>query len=508
MSQFGREWLAAALAAIVTGHATAADPPHPDRRSPVHFRPAVGTFSDPVPFFWKGTYHVFYLRGNPGPSVPWEHIASEDLVHWRELPTALVADGPADGPDGQHMFTGSVVENAGTFHAFYTGHNERNPKALQVVLHATSPDLVTWTKHRADLLAPDGKLYANKRMAGFRDPFVYRPTPGGRWNMLLCAETADGHPVTGLYSSADLVKWQPEAPLCGGYDVPPECPDTFALAGRRYLVVSPSPRADRTTNFRSKLLPDGEWTAAPGVPLDTPILYAAKTQFDGKRHVLTGWLRDRDGAKDNGGFLWGGTMSIPRELFAGPAGELLSRPVPEVRVPYAKVYADLAAGLKVANVGPAGELTDAGPWRIDGGRLAGAGETLTRARVSVPANYHLALTVKLTGPQATFALAFRQQPGKDHAKHYRLEVRPAKNEATLAGPGYDYPRPVPFAAGKEIEIEAFVQGGLIECFINGSHAFSDRVYEHLDGALDLFVTGGTAEVSKLVVRTAPLHPAD
>ncbi len=53
-----------------------------------------------------------------------------------------------------------------------------------------------------------------------------------------------------------------------------------------------------------------------------------------------------------------------------------------------------------------------------------------------------------------------------------------------------------------------MQGGLIECFIDGSHAFSDRVYGHLDGSLDLFVTGGKAEVSKFVVRTAPPRPAD
>ena len=33
--------------------------------SSIHFRPAVGVFADPIPLFWKGDYHVFYLRVPP-----------------------------------------------------------------------------------------------------------------------------------------------------------------------------------------------------------------------------------------------------------------------------------------------------------------------------------------------------------------------------------------------------------------------------------------------------------
>ena len=85
--------------------------------SPIHFRPKVGVLADTIPFFWKGEYHIFYLRGSIG-KVPWEHIVSTDLMHWKELPTALLPDGDANGPDGEHMFTGSVCEKDGTFHIF------------------------------------------------------------------------------------------------------------------------------------------------------------------------------------------------------------------------------------------------------------------------------------------------------------------------------------------------------------------------------------------------------
>ena len=95
--------------------------------SPIHFRPATGVLADTIPFYWKGEYHIFYLRGSIG-KVPWEHIVSTDLVHWKELPTALLPNGDPNGPDGEHMFTGCVYEKDGTFHIFYTGWNPRNPK--------------------------------------------------------------------------------------------------------------------------------------------------------------------------------------------------------------------------------------------------------------------------------------------------------------------------------------------------------------------------------------------
>ncbi len=49
-----------------------------------------------------------------------------------------------------YVFTGSVIEANGTFHIFYTGHNPHSKeqgRPIQGMMHATSPDLDTWTKH-------------------------------------------------------------------------------------------------------------------------------------------------------------------------------------------------------------------------------------------------------------------------------------------------------------------------------------------------------------------------
>ena len=107
----------------------------------IHFRPGSERLGDVIPYFDKGVYHVFYLKGSG-----WGHIASEDLVHWRELPDALEAGKGPGAPDGQNCWTGSIVKEGGKYRLFYTGKNSDDPKGEQKVMRASSPDLVTWTK--------------------------------------------------------------------------------------------------------------------------------------------------------------------------------------------------------------------------------------------------------------------------------------------------------------------------------------------------------------------------
>lgn len=491
--------VAGLTAVLLVAQAHAGPPPAEKDRSPVHFRPAKGNFADPIPFFWKGEYHVFYLRGDT-PKVPWEHVVSKDLRTWRERPTALTSDGKAASADGLHMFTGCVVEHNGTFHLFYTGWNPANPKGREWIMHATSPDLTTWAKHKAEPFTADGTVYAKYLDADFRDPFVFRSPVADEWLMLLCCRAAkDERPVTGVYASKDLMTWEPRPPLCDGYKNTPECPDLFKVGDLWYLIVSPS---ENVVTYRTAKDLKGPWSPAPGTPLDTAVFYAAKRQWDGKRHVLTGWQRDLEDGKDGGRFRWGGTQSIPRELFAGPGGALLSRPVPEAREAYPKTVLDLEDKPPIVRVADDNKpAPDAGVWKYHGGSLVGEGQGLHRVRFDTPADYHLSLTVKLTGPAARFGVLFRQRP-EHTSSHYRLEVRPGKSEATFAGPGWDFPRAVPFEPGKPVHVEAFVQGSVIECWVNGGHAFSCRAFEKRSGPLDLIVVDGKAEITELVVKAA------
>ena len=438
--------------------------------SPVHYRPAVGRLADTIPFFWKGDYHIFYLRALE--KVPWEHIVSKDLVHWKELPTALLSDGAKDGPDGLHMFTGSVTEHKGLFHIFYTGWNPENKEGREKIMHATSPDLVTWTKHPEDGFFAKGVHYAN---TDFRDPFLFWNEAEQQFWMIVCARDAKTtHPVQGVLKSKDILHWEEAEPLI--FDPPlgegtPECPDLFKIDDTYYLIDSPSAG---TTDMRYAKKIEGPYRIPETASIDTPILYAAKRMFDGKRHIITGWIRDLRDERDGGDFEWGGDQSVPREVYAGPDGMLLFKPVPEATAMFTN-------GL-FENREPIVLGSDTKPFMKE-----------------VPDNYMLQCTVMLDAG-AEFTLGLRTSAEKDTG--YRLILRPAKREATIKGAKFDYPRTVAFKPNEAITLQVFVQGSIIECFINNAYAFSCRAYDFRSGGLEISAKGAGVSVEQLSIKTS------
>ena len=64
--------------------------------------------------------------------------------------------------------------------------------------------------------------------------------------------------------------------------------------------------------------------------------------FDGRRHIWTGWVWDSANGRDGGGMTWGGTQSLPRELYAGPEGQLYQRPVDEVTAVFSQKVLEIA----------------------------------------------------------------------------------------------------------------------------------------------------------------------
>ncbi|MHB1000226.1 MAG: LamG-like jellyroll fold domain-containing protein [Armatimonadota bacterium] len=367
--------------------------------SPIHFRPKVGNLADNIPFYWNGEYHVFYLLAKG--KVQWEHIVSKDLVHWTVLPPALVSDGPPDSPDGMHMFTGSVIEKDGLFYIFYTGHNPNNPNGLEFIIKAVSRDLIHWTKYPESIIEPDGTVYRIGKKSNpanpwspydwdFRDPYVFfNEDEKCYWMVILADDAKSVKQVQGLLTSPDLLKWEVSPPL---QNTPgQECPDLFKIGDIWYLIGGDN------RYFWSKD-PKGPYKEGLGGVLDWPFIYAAKRMFDGKRHIWVGWLWDRDPANDQGARQWGGTMNLPREIYAGQEGMLYSRPVQEVIDVFNKTVFDLSQ-----KPGIESEV-----WKYKQGVLSGASEIGTQCRLDAPDNYMLECTVELD-PNAVFTLIMRDQ---------------------------------------------------------------------------------------------------
>jgi beta-fructofuranosidase len=280
--------------------------------------------NDPIPFFWNGKYHIFfqYAPDWPEDSIKhWGHAVSRDAVHWEELPIAL--SPTPHSPDAGGVWTGCVVEHAGTFYTFYTGINESGE---QVQCLATSGDLIHWEKSpRNPIITVQPPGFGKC----FRDPHVWKEN--GRWLMLIGSELPEKRGGAGLlYGSDDLRHWEYLHPLATGrteetqYDW--ECPDFFLLGGRHVLLSS------RTRTFwQSGSYANEKFTAERFGVAESTLLYAAKTLRDGSdRRLLWGWVREARNSELQSAAGWSGVLSLPRVLSLSNDGVFHQKPLPEL----------------------------------------------------------------------------------------------------------------------------------------------------------------------------------
>jgi len=469
-------------AALIAGQSTA----YPV--SPLHFRPEEGNVGDVIAYYWQEQYHLFYLHG-----PQWAHIVSADLIHWQELPPALEPCADPQGPDPT-CWTGSIVEHDGVFYLFYTGQNRGGPINDQKVMLATSRDLIHWKKQPEFTFYPDGKIYWNRTINGstevryhdqaFRDPDVFWNEQERQWWMLLHAMALDEmRGCSALYSSPDLLSWTPREPLIRGASE--DCPHAAPVQGHWFIMGGQS-------RYISAGNPSGPYPRDASDPLfqslDGPDLLVPKSLFDGDRRLIWGWVRDLKGNRDSGKPMWGGTLSMARELYSSPGGtQLFERPAAEMTAAFPETVLD-------SSTHPS-PLNPVGAWLYVDGKLCSPSEG--SCRFKVPDDYMLQCTVQLA-PAATLTIGLRQQAD---GAGYPLVVNPAKQEVRITRAGTRYARSVPLDLSLPVSIQAFVQGTIIEFFVNDRYAFTQRCYDFTSGDLGLSVVGGSMEVLDLSIKT-------
>ncbi|MCA9416441.1 MAG: family 43 glycosylhydrolase [Candidatus Omnitrophica bacterium] len=437
----------------------------------LHFQPEETVLGDVIPFFWEGIYHIFYLRGSG-----WGHISSKDLVHWEELPNAIESGQEADAPDRENCWTGSIVEHGGVFHLFYTGKNSRDPKGDQKVMHATSHDLITWIKRHEDTFYADGSIYWNKSINGpidnkliyhhqaFRDPEVFWSDTTGDWRLLLHAALADGSaPAIALYSSDDLTHWKPEQPLL----VLPktssgDCPHLFEMNNRWYLLSAEH-------HYTSSENPLGPFAVTMRT-FDTGDLFVPKTMFDGKRRILFGWIGHREENRDEGKPLWGGVLSMPREMFTDTEGNLCQRPVQEIGVTFDRTILNLTGG------------------------------PVSDQILDVPKDFMLHCEIQSASNQGKMVLRFRQT-ASDEESGYHLKIDLGNNTVDLGGARFQYQQVVGLNESNPVSVDLFVMGSVCECFVENSYCFTMRIYNFPNGGVSFPEIDPGVEIRNFQVKT-------
>jgi beta-fructofuranosidase len=452
----------------------------------VNYKPPDGWAADFIPFYWEGEFHLFYLKDfrdlvGHGEGTPWCHLVTSDFVHFTDYGECLPR-GRIDEQD-LYVFTGSVIHgNDNLFHIFYTGHNPHFPelgKPTQAILHAVSPDLMSWKKLPEEVFyAPTDRFEPHD----WRDPFVFWNESAGEYWMLTAARLKEGpsrrRGCLALSVSHDLHSWEVKDPFYApGLYFTHECPDLFQMGEYWYLIFSEFSDATLTRYRMSPVLASGElplsdaWLTPRVDSFDGRAFYAAKTASDGQHRYLFGWNPTREHEQDNGSWQWGGNLVV-HKLFQEANGTL-SVGIPET------VAASFNHSLPVRFERGFGIWI----WQYNQVRLAGgglccasAGKLPETCRIDIQLNYESRIT----------GCGVMLRSSHDFESGYYIRLEPQRQRLVFDS----WPRPgdIPFMPGLEqplitradepIQITIYVDGSLCEIYVNQQVALSARMYDH------------------------------
>lgn len=468
------------------------------------YKPRPGVVGDCIPYYYDGRYHVFYLRDYRDPDSyghgsPWHHVSTTDFVHFEDHGEALSKAG-IDKQD-YHVATGCVyTDEGGKHHIFYTGINpylRDDEHHSQAIMHATSDDLISWSKIPGQVWYSDESIYERH---DWRDPFIFKHPETGRYNMIIAARLNEGpehrRGCTGLLTSEDLVSWRVEEPFFApnryhGH----ECPDWFRMGDWYYLVFSEYTTRTATRYVMSRS-PDGPWSAPEENQFENRAYYAAKSASDGERRFLFGWNPTKLGSADNGEWQWGGCLTV-HEIIQNEDGTLAVRMPPEAERAFGAPEAvDLALS--------------GSDWRRDGGSLAadspyGHTEVLSD---SMPWTYMLQGEIEFERAVGTAGILLRMHERGDTGYFLRFNVDGQRLEFGKVG-GYrswyvdhmpELNRPLDIGAGTPLRFKIIVDRTAVVAYVNDHVALSGRMYSNPLGSCGLFVDGTAVSVKAFESR--------
>jgi beta-fructofuranosidase len=449
---------------------------HDPYRPQFHLLPKHNWMNDPcAPRFYKGEYHVF-CQYNPYAAVwgnmSWAHASSPDLVHWKHLPVALRPT--PGGYDSFGCFTGSVLPGMETAAIIYTATSRSTPELAtergadvreqQCMATSSDANLVSWTKMDKPVIASPP---AGMKVTGFRDPCPWKD--GDTWYLIigsgfdkvggavLLYRSADGHTWEYLHPLAEG-KWSGDAAKTDPVDSGEmwECPDFFALGEKHVLLYS----TERKVYWEVGTL-DKEamrFRMETRGLLDHGNYYAMKSMLDERgRRILWGWVTEArpDAALREAG--WAGALGLPRVLTVGSDNRLRMEVVPEFGSLKEKTVT-VSAPKSAAALGSMAIANRAGAVVCRFKPAAGGGLELRSGGVAL-----VAMRVEGAGV--------------------------AIGDKTLGV--------APDAAGVST-MEVWVDGSVIEIFVDGAEAMTARSYTGL-GEIEVVWTGGVEGLASLSV---------
>jgi beta-fructofuranosidase len=458
------------------------------------YQPENGICGDFIPFYWQGVYYLFFLQGMELLEV--SLITTVDFLHITEYGIVI----PKGGDDSQDrsIGTGCVYELDGVFYFIYTGFNPhlrgQQGQFEQVLMRATSTDLLHWSKDAAWSLPPDTERYFGEE--AWRDPHVWRDETTGEHLMIVTAQAKTG-PAAGLSvqrrtgvgciallkSSGDPDVWEPCDPIFkpGIYDAM-ECPDLFRIGDWWYLTFSEY-RDLWSMHYRMAKSPMGPWICPADDSLDVRAFYAGKTTLAESRRFLIGWVSNKEGGKDAGSYQWGGALMV-HELLQQADGTLGMRLPQELE----------SAWDHTLPLTPTAAL---GSWNMEQQEqfvLQAEGEFTYLTLANMPEAYLVSTTVtwKLGTKMCGLLLHASDALNDGYMVYLEPERGLLKFEKWLRP--WDYPSMECRVELREgcAKLKMLRSGTVIAIYVDDRKSMSGRIYDLQQGQLGLFVSEGNA----------------
>lgn len=447
-------------------------------------------FGDCMPFGKDREFYLYHQRDTRNP-VPfgepfgWCLSTTSDFVHYHDHGIAIPRGGDFD--QDQFIFAGSVFEAEGLYHAFYTGYNRDYPKlgkASQVLMHAYSHDLLTWTKEPEALQIKPQPGYDPD---DWRDPFVVFDAQKNEYLLILGARKEGPKTLqtgcTVKFTSKDLKKWD----FQGEFWAPDlftmhEMPDLFKIGDWWYHVISEYSDKNKTTYRMSKNI-EGPWMAPKDDAFDGRAYYAARTFCLNGQRVLFGWVPTREDNDDTKNFEWGGTF-LPHEICQRSDGSL------GVKIPDS-----------VWNAFPV-------PDSLEDVLIDGSGrrrEVILRRECGT--SYRLEADVKASAGLRSFGVRFYENESTGESCQYSISIPESKvvfeknpNTPWFTCMNIGLERPAEVMPEREYRIRLIVDDTISTLYIDDI-ALSARFYGKPGNALGLFATDGKITVKNMTIAT-------
>lgn len=438
---------------------------------------------DPMPHSFGGQVHIFYLFDGPtgGEAFhPWYQASTTDFINYTELGEALSV--VQDNKSREFALgTGSVIQVGGTFHAFYTGFN-KNIAPYEGILHATSADLAHWTKHPEHTFTAPSGYEAND----FRDPHVIRVEERDEYWMLVTARSR-GRGVIAKLVSKDLVKWESGGILFTndsfGRDGNLECSTLFKIGDYWYLSFSDQ-WPTRRTQYRISKSIDGPFLKPAKFAFDGAGFYAGKVVQHLGQNYLVGWVPRKNLSKDSGDFAWGGNLVV-HQLVQQADGTLAVRAPDTIRSLFA--------------------TADASHTSLGGATLSGVDHDIKNLGTfgnDTQSVYRISGKIRPTNGKGTFGFEFGVQPSGGRVnlvfnaadKSLQFFNVPLSRAAGTAPQAQ-----AEISLGSTVNFEIYVNGSVVELYVDDTYAFSSRMYGLLGAQWQIFAENAAVEWSDITV---------